>query len=274
MRLEIEHVTTYAYDPEAAELALRLRLYPSRIAAQRVESWTVTVGDEVVAPTVVTGFGDAEGLWLRRRSVEAVTITAKGIVETLDSSGVVGRLGRARPGIFLRRTELTAKTDDIATFADAISETDPLGRLHALNTAVGEAIKYRPGATDHGVTAAEALALGAGVCQDQAHLFLASARHLGVPARYVMGYLHDAERPLAESHAWAEAHVEGLGWVGFDPTHDQSPTDAYVRVCCGLDARDAAPIRGIYPVGPEEALEVSVSVAAVAGQSQQQQQGD
>jgi transglutaminase-like putative cysteine protease len=144
--------------------------------------------------------------------------------------------------------------------------------MHALKDAVREALDYREGATDAETTAEEAATMGAGVCQDFAHLFLACARRLDVPARYVVGYLHDPQAPELASHAWVEAHVEGLGWVGFDPVHDVCPTTAHVRLATGFDAADAAPIRGTMRAGSEERLEVEVAVRP-EGQGQQQSQG-
>ena len=267
MRIAVEHRTTYAYAPAAAGLALRLRLFPSGTPAQRVIDWQVLAGAAEVAPLLVNGFGDREALWLADAPTGEVSLTAAGTVETEDTGGVIGRFGRARPGVFLRCTAATAPDPAIRAFADSVAGTAPLDWLHALAAAVPSAIAYRPGATQAGATAAEALALGAGVCQDQTHLFLAAARAMGQPARYVVGYLHDAEAEHAETHAWAEAHLDGLGWVGFDPTHGRSPTPDYVRLGAGLDARDAAPIIGSYVGAPAESLAVSVRVAeAAAGQ--------
>lgn len=271
MRLQIRHETTYRYDPPAAGLGLALRLFPSAAPSQAVVSWTVQAGGQEVAPLLVNGFGDKEALWLAGTPAKDLTIAAEGVVETTETGGVLGRYGRARPGVFLRCTERTEPDDAIRDFAAGVTGVDALSWLHALNAAAGAAIAYRPGATHAAATAAEALALGAGVCQDQAHLFLSAARLRGHPARYVVGYLHDAETAHAETHAWAEAHVEGLGWVGFDPTHGRSPTADYVRLCAGLDAADAAPIRGTWRGAAEESLAATVRVAQVeAGQQQQQ----
>jgi len=217
---------------------------------------------------VATAPGDLETVWIAPGAVGTVEIVAEGRVRARAAHGVVGRLGRMPPGVYLRRTDRTAPDAAIAALAESVTAGTALARLHALTLAVADAVAYRPGATAAGATAAEALALGAGVCQDQTHLFLAAARHLGHPARYVVGYLHDGVTEHGETHAWAEAHLDGLGWVGFDPTHRRSPTEAYVRLCSGLDAADAAPIRGTYGAGPEESLAVSVAVTE-AGAAQQ-----
>jgi transglutaminase-like putative cysteine protease len=122
-------------------------------------------------------------------------------------------------------------------------------------------VDYTPSATTRFTTAAEALAQAAGVCQDHAHIFIAAARVIGVPARYVAGYIDPYVDGMQQTHAWAEAYVADLGWVGFDPANRQSPTDAYIRLCAGLDASDAAPVRGAVSIVGKEALSVQVEVA-------------
>ncbi|MEM9097659.1 MAG: transglutaminase family protein, partial [Pseudomonadota bacterium] len=148
-------------------------------------------------------------------------------------------------------------------------ETD-LARMHALNALVHERISYRKGVTKPETTAAEALALGSGVCQDLTHVFLTAARALGLPARYVTGYLHQAEAEDPATHAWAEVHLNGLGWTGFDPTHETCPAAGHIRLCCGFDATDAAPIRGHVTGEITEQMDISVAIAE-ASQSQSQQ---
>jgi transglutaminase-like putative cysteine protease len=143
--------------------------------------------------------------------------------------------------------------------------------MHALCTAVRDAIEYRSGATTSQTTAAQALKQGAGVCQDHAHVFIAAARTLNVPARYVVGYLLAVDTALTETHAWAEAHLSDIGWVGFDPANGICPTDRYVRLGCGLDSADAAPIRGSVVGAPQERLSASVDISQTQGQNQGQQ---
>ena len=107
-------------------------------------------------------------------------------------------------------------------------------------------VAYEVGVTNTHTTAADALKDGRGVCQDHAHVFISAARSLGIPARYVSGYLlaGTGDEPSDANHAWAEAWLDGLGWVGFDPANGVCPTDRYVRLASGLDAAFAAPIRG------------------------------
>src|SRR5262249_41703089 len=110
----------------------------------------------------------------------------------------------------------------------------------------------------------------AGVCQDYAHVFLAAARHIGIPARYVSGYFlrADGENQQEAGHAWAEAYLPDLGWVAFDPANGISTTDAHVRVAIGLDYLGAAPVRGVRFGGAGESLAVNVHIDQSGRQTQ------
>ncbi|HKK36646.1 MAG TPA: transglutaminase domain-containing protein [Paracoccaceae bacterium] len=283
MRLKIRHVTRYAYDPPALRLALRLRLWPSRFEAQRPLDWRVSVDGEAVPILFTDVHGESLGLWHAHDPRDAVEIVAEGEVETEDAAGLVRGLGRERGlGLWRRDTALTAPDPGLDALAGAAREAaggaGRLAELHALMQAVHARVEYRAGLTDADTPAARALALGAGVCQDHTHVFLAAARRLGAPARYVAGYLlasddpEAAEGPAAdpsETHAWAEAHVEGLGWVGFDPSSGVCTTDRHVRLCSGLDARAAGPMRGSVGGGTDETLEAWVDIDRVAAESAQ-----
>jgi transglutaminase-like putative cysteine protease len=138
-----------------------------------------------------------------------------------------------------------------------------LPQLHDLMGDVRDAIDYEIGASHAHTTAAEALKDGAGVCQDHAHVFISAARTLGIPARYVSGYMATAPGEVAEaSHAWAEAHVPDLGWVGFDVANRVCPDERYVRVAVAMDVGGARPVKGIRrgPGQPNEHLRVEVLV--------------
>ncbi len=279
MRMSIRHLTRYRYEPQAASAALRLRLWPAATGGQRPVAWSVSVNGEFVEPILTDAQGDRLALWHAHAPVGLLEILAEGVVETADQAGVLRDLQqRARPSVFLRTTSLTEPSEAILGLGAGIAETDVLARCHALSEAVHQAVDYRPGVSDVTTTAAEALALGAGVCQDQAHVFIAAARAIDIPARYVVGYLHDPDRaesgggPAEDTHAWAEAFVPGLGWTGFDITNQLCPTDFYVRLCCGLDAADAAPVRGTVRGDAEEEMQIEIAVQGGASQSQQQQQ--
>lgn len=273
MRLSIRHATTYAYDPPAERCALRLRLYPPSFDSQRVLSWKVSVNEQAVPALLSTATGDRESIWTCAAGGAEITIIAEGEVETRDAAGVVkGLKDTVRPQVYLRPTPLTETDKRIEELATGVAGDKPLDRMHALFNAVADAVAYKPGSSSSSTTAAQALKAGQGVCQDHAHVFIAAARALRIPARYVVGYLLASDTTLTETHAWAEAWAPDIGWVGFDPSNRLCPTDRYVRLGCGLDAADAAPIRGNVSGGPKERLSASVDIAQTPGQSQTQTQ--
>ncbi len=273
MRLTVRHATTYAYDPPADRCALRLRLYPPSFSTQKIHSWQVSVNGQVVPALLTTATGDRESIWTRSDPGSEVSIVAEGEVEVTDAAGVVrGLKDQVRPPVYLRATPLTEADKRIETLAQGVSGAEPLDRMHALFNAVADAVEYKPASTTSVTTAAQALKAGKGVCQDQAHVFISAARTLRIPARYVVGYLLTQEAGLTETHAWAEAFVPEIGWVGFDPANRLCPTDRYVRLGCGLDAADAAPIRGHVSGTPQERLSASVDISQTAGQTQAQNQ--
>jgi len=134
---------------------------------------------------------------------------------------------------------------------------------------IGARVDYRPGTPRSVAPAAEALRLGVGACHDHAHLFIAGARAIGVPARYVGGYLWTGTEDQA-SHAWAEAFLQDFGWVGFDAANRTTPSEAYVRASIGLDYWSAAPVRGVRRGEGEESLAMNVRVKETAQRQQQQ----
>lgn len=244
-----------------------LRLWPEPYAGLSVRDWRVSVNDAPLKPTARTGYGERVAMWAGAAAPGQLAITATGTVEVEDRSGIVsGLTSRIDPGIFLRSTRRTKADKPIRELGGGPApENDQLAWLHSLMIDVRERIDYVSGSTDIGTSASEALAAGLGVCQDHAHVFIAAARAHGIPARYVCGYLLAAEDALAlhETHAWVEAHVAGLGWVAFDPSNGICPTDRYVRLSIGLDAVDAAPIRGHVIGGQAVDLYADVRISPV-----------
>lgn len=273
MRLTVRHATTYTYDPPVDRCALRLRLYPPSFDSQKVKDWKVSVNGKGIPSLLTTATADRESIWTCSGAGTEIVIVAEGEVETQDAAGVVrGLRETARPQIYLRPSPLTESDARILELAAGIKAAAPLDRMHALFRAVADRIDYRPGTTSSNTTAAQALKAGKGVCQDHAHVFISAARAMGAPARYVVGYLLAEDTKLTETHAWAEAFVPEIGWVGFDAANRLCPTDRYVRLGCGLDAADAAPIRGNVSGSPQERLSASVDIAPATGQSQAQTQ--
>lgn len=279
MRLLIRHQTLYLYEGGASHAALLLKLMPGSHNGQDVIDWSVEVNDEPVENFAPNGYGDLEALWIGHGPMTMVKIVASGIVVTRDQAGVVNGLPRhVEPAVFLRETPLTKANADIRALVTLPEGEGDLARLHALSETVQKTVAYRTGTTHSESTAADALAQGSGVCQDHAHIFISAARSAGIPARYVTGYLlaSDDGEALHETHGWAEAFVMGLGWVGFDPSNGVCVTAAYVRVASGVDAHDAAPVRGLVKAAGEIAIDADVRIAQASSneteQAQQQQQ--
>jgi transglutaminase-like putative cysteine protease len=204
---------------------------------------------------------------------DELRIAVEGTVDTTDTQGVVtGTVEPFPPGLYLRETPLTQADAAITSLANEIraSAGGDLAFLHALLFALHGDITFDTDPTHTATTAAEAFQLHRGVCQDLTHIFIAAARAAGVPARYVGGHFYRADGVTAQEagHAWAEAYVDGLGWVGFDPTNGICPAEAHVRVSVGLDYLGAAPVRGSRYGGLGETMRVAVNVDQAQRQSQ------
>lgn len=252
MRLRIRHVLSARYDEPASLVQRALRMSPRTFNGQYVRSWRVEVDHDCRQSRTTDAFGNLTQEFSLTGSIAAVEIVAAGEVEVDDTAGVLkGTLGdRLPPSVYLRETPLTAFDADIVSFARAASaggdggELDTCHRLmHALHdrieAATAEDADLAGVAT---TTAAECLAAGRGSPTAAAHLYVAAARSLTIPARFVSGYLcRGDERDAGEAcHAWAEALIPGLGWVGFDLLGDTCPTGAYVRVASAVDQSGAA----------------------------------
>lgn len=275
MLLTVDHKTRYFYNQPVRGVVQSHRLMPSVFEGQRMRRWKVSVSDGQMGGGFRDGAGDWVQGWTVLGPVSEITVHVSGEIETTDLAGVLRGHKEIVPSeCYLRFTHPTEADAGLVALADGVNPaSDALAAAHELSARVSQAIAYTPGATDAHTTAAEALAKGEGVCQDHAHALIAVARHLGLPARYVSGYLlvgHDGA-PHEAAHAWAEVHIAGLGWVGFDPANRCCPDDRYIRLGSGLDSGNAAMIRGIARSQGEESLDVSVTVAQVQTQSQTQQ---
>lgn len=269
MRIAIRHRTTYRYHEPVAYSVQSLRLTPASFPAQDIRSWSIDAPGIERAATFIDGFGNRVHLITIDEPHEEIVIEVTGDVVTTDTAGLVEGLGETAPaGLYLRETDLTRPDAAIAKLARSAAGEGPVALLHDLAKRIRARVAFQVGETHAATTAAQALAARAGVCQDHTHIFIAAARTLDIPARYISGYLWATEgEPLEAQHAWAEAYIESLGWVGFDIANGISPDEHYVRVACGLDYAYAAPVRGSRRGGGGESLEVHVEV----GQAQTQQ---
>lgn len=273
MRLRVSHFTTYRYEPRAVSIIQMLRLAPRDHEGQYVVDWQIGVSSDTRLDMQHDAFGNIVHI-LTQGATSEITVHVDGLVDTTDTHGVLrGTDERFPPALFLRATELTAGDDAIAALArDLVTEFDDdrLRLLHGLMTRLGDEMTFDPDPTHPGTTARDAYALRRGVCQDYAHIFIACARKAGVPARFVSGHFLRADGVVEQQagHAWAEAFVPDLGWVGFDPANGICITDCHVRVAVGLDYLGAAPVRGTRYGGGAENLDVAVRVDQAGRQNQ------
>ncbi len=273
MKLHIRHVTHYKFDTPVKRLIQSHRLTPADHEGQKVLEWSVSCEGAIRGSSFLSGAGDYTETVCVQGPAEDIEIIVEGTVETQDCAGVLrGHREKVLPSAYLRPTQQTQPDAAIRSLAETAIEgldvSAGLDRAHALAAAVNDAIEYVSGETEPATTAAEALAGGKGVCQDHTHVLMSAARWVDMPARYVTGYLYSDANGQAhgESHAWAELYVDGLGWVGFDAANRCCPNDLYVRLGSGLDAQDAAPIRGLIEGQATEDLTAKVVVTDVAQQ--------
>jgi transglutaminase-like putative cysteine protease len=274
MRIQISHKTVYRYAQPAAAVIQTLRLTPRNHDGQYVENWRIDVSDNCELNQLEDAFGNIIHVFSAEGPFSELCVQVEGEVDTQDTGGVVrGTIERFPPSLYLRETDLTRLDPAISEFAKRAAATangDTLKAVHSLLALLHSEIVYDTARTETTTTAAEAFALKRGVCQDLTHIFIAAARSLAIPARYIGGHFHRADGVTEQEagHAWAEVFVPDLGWVAFDATNGISATDAHVRVAVGLDYLGAAPVRGTRQGGGAETLDVVVHVNQAGQQSQ------
>jgi transglutaminase-like putative cysteine protease len=275
MRIRISHATVYHYDTPPTGVTQLLRLTPRNHDGQYVVNWRVDLSEDCQLHAHEDAFGNVTHTFTAEGPFDELSVAVEGDVEMQDMNGVVsGAVERFPPSMFLRDTALTQPDAAIAAFAEsargAAKNSETLELMHTLMSDLNREITFDTSPTQVATTAAEAFALRRGVCQDLTHIYIAAARLMGIPARYVGGHFLRADGVTAQEagHAWAEVYIENLGWVGFDPTNRISATDAHVRVAVGLDYLGAAPVRGTRFGGSGETLKVAINVEQARHQSQ------
>jgi len=283
MFYSIRHITRYRYDAPVRESVMQLYMQPKSDGAQRLQSFQVATSPRAGLQAYTDHFGNAVYHFDVPGTHQELQVEAEAEVETypmpaphewvdasawgvLESSQVRGEhFDMLEPhGVARVTPALTAFLDE-----RGIAKTDdPMTTLRRLNRALFEAFAYAPEETDVDSPIDVALGKRAGVCQDFAHIMIATARWWGIPARYVSGYLYtkrDAgDRSSADAtHAWVEAFVPGCGWVGFDPTNNVLVGERHIRVAIGRDYDDVPPARGVFkgPANSELAVAVRVTPA-------------
>mgnify|MGYP001199447512 CR=1 FL=1 len=266
MRILVHHRTEYRYTQPLMQSVQYLRLTPRSGTSQTVNRWKIACPGADLSEWT-DHYGNICHTLVIARPITSMLIEVLGDVRTIDTNGVIPSGTTTLPvEVFLRETAYTQPDRALGKFAQKFRgaiEKDLIAGLHQLMLGVQEAVAYEKNHTTVHTTAAETLAAGRGVCQDHAHLFIAVCRQLGVPARYVSGYLGRGEgtHQTTASHAWAEALVPDLGWVSFDCANGISATESYVRVAIGLDYADAGPVRGVRTGGGVEELDVTVKLS-------------
>ena len=273
MQLRIVHTTSFEYDGKAVASYNQARLTPVTAPEQIVAHSRVEVTPSPWTYEYRDYFGAAVTAFEVLDPHDSMTVTATSTVHTSRTPA---------PAPATSWEGLTAVADRWTEFLVVPPTVQPpeelaahLTRIRAASALPGVAarevcalvnreVEYRSGATDVHTHAADAWEQRAGVCQDMAHLVIGSLRSLGIPTRYVSGYLHPSPDPVVgdtvtgESHAWVEWWDEG--WHAFDPTNDTEPNDRYVVVAIGRDYSDVKPLSGIYSGAGTSAMSVEVTV--------------
>jgi len=263
MHLRITHKTQYNYDLPIEYALQKVRLRPVTSDLQNIEDWQLDIEGGKIETSYIDHYGNHVDLVSASVGTQKLIIKAQGVINTNDAAGVWGRVyGRAPLWHFSQSTPLTRPGKRIEKLARAVEKAgNVLDGLHDLSAAVIKAVPYETGHTNTSITAEGAVEIGRGVCQDHANIFISAARVAKLPARYVSGYLMMNEQVDQDAtHAWAEVHVDGLGWVGFDVSNGVAPDERYARIAIGRDAHDAAPISGLRHGLANESLIVSLQV--------------
>ncbi|SPF80629.1 hypothetical protein PRI8871_02439 [Pseudoprimorskyibacter insulae] len=262
MRLKVSHTTRYIFPSEVNFGLQQVRKTPKETDQQTIHGWTTTIQGGQSQLSFTDYHNNHVELVSFEKGTTELVLTSAGEVQIADSYGVVGRhRGPAPLWLYRQSTDLTKIGQGVKALARQVEGATELERMHNLSALVLQAVGYDKSvkAVDRNVE--QILEDGNGVCQDHTHLFLACARDMGLPARYVSGYLMlDTQTTQEAMHAWAEAYVDGLGWVGFDVSNAISPDARYVRVATGLDYSQAAPVTGMRIGGEGEALAVEIEV--------------
>ena len=270
MRLTVQHTTHFQYSAPVYESATEVRLHPANGPgiAQECLEFALTVQPLARIFQYTDCYGNNVHHFNVVPSHRALEVVATMVVDTAP-----GRIP-AQPGDPLQQYDFLSESryvqfdDAVRAFAEPFRAlADPARLAEAVARRTQEVLRYEPGVTDVHSSSAEVMALGRGVCQDFAQIMIATCRYLGVPARYVSGYLYGgaaAEDRDHASHAWCEVYTGPAGgWIGVDPTHTTIWVDErYIRIGCGRDYADVPPIRGTFKGNATEQMRVAVRVAA------------
>ncbi len=279
MRIKIDHITKYEFSSAARSVIQILRMTPNNHNHQSIVNWDINIDCDGKLNAFTDAYGNKCHMLTIDKHIDNLTIETIGIIDTVSNSGVLSGLDEPlRPQVFIRNSPLATWDNELKQYADEnMKSSEPLASLHDLMNAIYRDFKFMIGATDTVTDAKAAFKTKSGVCQDLAHVFIACARARRIPSRYISGHLlrRDGNDFQEAAHAWAESFIDGLGWVAFDPANGICADENYVRIACGLDYRDAAPISGSRIGGGHETMSVGLHVRSskTKNQSQGQNQG-
>jgi transglutaminase-like putative cysteine protease len=282
-RLQIAHRTVYRYDRPVQHSRHKLHLRPMTDWKQDVLDYRLTIAPGVAFSESEDVFGN----WMTRFEITQpytqLEITAVSTVEIMDVNPFAFASAPMRPAFplvwmpweqtmlapYLRPVELAdTQLQELYDYAMGFvkrNHGDLMETLFAINLELFRKYRYVPGSTSLQTTAYQVFYSKRGVCQDLANLFITMARLLGIPARYVCGYIYtgntaESRAKSDASHAWVQLYIPNFGWKGFDPTNGVLPHLDHVRVGYGRDWRDTAPTSGTLYTKAAETLEVDVTV--------------
>ncbi len=266
MRASIQFQLQVAFAEPVRGLNQILRLSPRGFDSQRVLDWRIDVSPEAALRRGEDANGNLVDACSDDGPLDRLTISAGGMVEIHDADGVLrGLAEKLPPDAFLRDTPATHADRDLAFFARnaAADEADRLEQTHLLMGALHKALAFTPGETEAPRPAAEVFAARAGSARELAQVFVAAARVLGVPARFVSGFhLGAGAGEAGAHHAWAEIFFDPIGWIGFDPALGYSPREKHLRLAAGLDFFAAAPRRAVCLTPAREERRAVLTVEA------------
>lgn len=275
MLLAVEHKTELTYSDAITETVMEVRVTPLTNGRQTLRAHRIDVGPSATLLTFTDWLGNAVNQFSVLPRHDYVVLLARSVVETFASAAAYGEvrdpLGAPpenhRIEDFIRFSGPITLDPRLRDLVTALG-IDPGGTTGAAMTAIAERLQdhitYKKGVTTSSTPLGEVLDTRAGVCQDLAHLSVAILRSLGVPARYVSGYVQNQEGPRElETHAWAEAYAPSVGWIGFDPTQRGGVTEGHIGVAVGRDFSDVPPNRGMFKGAATEAIAVTVTVEEV-----------
>src|SRR3954447_23821684 len=271
MRLAIRHEIAWTWQTPPRSVVTHLRIEPRNHEGQHIIGWRTDVEPDGRRRMGEDAFGNAFDSLTVDGPLSRLTVHAEGEVETFDTMGIVRHsIERFPPELFLRDSALTAADAALRDFANEAGgkESAPLARGHALMDALHEQLDHASCHNDVFSGAAKTFVAGHGHARDLAHVFVTCARILGIPARITVGHVFtESAQDCACVHGWAEAHIAGIGWIGFDPVTGRCPEGNHIRVAIGIDAIDALPVRGAFHGGSGEKVTHRIAVRAAASRS-------